>query len=123
MPDSHSKRLRDARGRADLDREYESRRMLDPALAGARRIRATARWRRLRVMKLARDPLCEDCRAHGRGEPAVQVHHVEGLAERPDLAFAWSNLASLCTRCHALREGEARRRGKAVGGTDAATRA
>jgi predicted HNH restriction endonuclease len=39
---------------------------------------------------------------------ASQVHHIEGLAARPDLAYTWSNLMSVCTRCHALLEREMR---------------
>jgi predicted HNH restriction endonuclease len=40
---------------------------------------------------------------------AKQVHHRQGLAERPDLAFHRDNLQALCTACHARIEREVRR--------------
>ncbi|MHC4579790.1 MAG: HNH endonuclease signature motif containing protein [Planctomycetota bacterium] len=109
-PPSHSELLRQRQGRKARDAEYEERRRRDTALAQAQRLRGSARWRKLRAFKLARDPLCEDCAAHGVTRAATQVHHVEGLAQRPDLAFVLENLRSLCTTCHALREAKERRR-------------
>lgn len=101
-------RLSDLRGRAGKDAEYARRRAADPALDLARRIRSSARWRKVRALKLARDPLCADCRGRGFVEAATQVHHLEPLARRPDLAYAMANLLSLCTACHARREAQER---------------
>ncbi len=108
-PPTHSELLRRRQGRKARDAEYDERRKRDPALAEARRIRSSTRWRKVRALKLARDPLCEDCLEHGVTEVATQVHHVEGLAARPDLAFTSANLRALCTVCHARREAEERR--------------
>lgn len=55
----------------------------------------TARWRRVRAMKLARDPLCEEC-----GAPAGEVHHVRRRRDAPELAYELTNLRSLCKPCH-----------------------
>jgi len=77
---------------------------MDPALREAERIRNSGRWRKVRKLKLSRDPLCEDCTEHGLVVPAAQVHHLEPLVRRPDLAYAMENLRSLCTTCHARRE-------------------
>jgi 5-methylcytosine-specific restriction protein A len=106
----HSDPERKRLGRRHLDADYEARRRADPALAFANNIRSSARWKRLRLLKLGHDPLCEDCREHGVTEPAAQVHHMIPVAERPDLAFDRDNLRSLCTTCHARREAEERRR-------------
>lgn len=59
-------------------------------------------WRRCRLLKLARDPLCEACLALGvlRPEPATQVHHKIDLADRRDLAYDLDNLESLCQTHH-----------------------
>src|SRR5512134_1608810 len=95
-PDSISQRRRKAMGRAAYDADYERRRMADPALREAERIRNTARWRKVRKLKLRQDPLCQDCIEHDRVEPATQVHHLEPLVRRPDLAFTMENLRSLC---------------------------
>ena len=58
-------------------------------------IYATRRWQRLRLQVLVKHPLCECC-----GRPSSQVHHVESIEERPDLAFDEGNLMSLCAACH-----------------------
>ncbi len=104
-PRTHSQR----QGRQARDREYDERRRRDPALAAAQRLRRSQRWKKVRALKLAQDPLCEDCKAHGVTRAATQVHHVIGLAARPDLAFDLNNTAALCTTCHALREATVRR--------------
>ncbi len=84
----------------------------DSALSGASAIRNSTRWRKVRLLKLSQDPLCED--PHGdharRNDTATgsQVHHIQGLATHPELAFVWSNLMSVCTKCHAKLEAQAR---------------
>ena len=97
----------------NASRDYDrGRRKKDPALAEARRIRSSARWRKVRLLVLSDSPLCADpFRDHdkrGTTETAKQVHHIQGLASRPDLAFTWSNLMPVCTRCHARLEQEAK---------------
>ncbi len=58
----------------------------------------TARWKRLRKMVLARDPLCVMCLAEGRTEPSTCVDHIvdlkDGGTNRKD------NLQGLCDSCH-----------------------
>jgi 5-methylcytosine-specific restriction protein A len=110
-PPNRSELMRRRQGRKARDAEYEARRRRDPALAQAQHIRSSARWRKVRALKLARDPLCEDCKERGVLKAATQVHHLEGLAQRPDLAFVMTNLASLCSTCHAKREAKERLRG------------
>jgi 5-methylcytosine-specific restriction enzyme A len=72
----------------------------------------TARWQRLRLMKLAERPLCENCaRQYGRVEAAKAVDHRTPIpaggdnpANRPRLMAAafphLDDLASLCVSCH-----------------------
>ena len=114
-PPSHSELIRQRQGRKAQDKEYEERRRRDPALALAQRLRGSARWRKVRAMKLRRDPLCQDCEDHGV-VAATQVHHLQPLAKRPDLAFDFRNLRSLCTTCHAKREAKERVEGRPGGG-------
>ena len=67
----------------------------------ARKIRSSGAWQKLQARKLQEDPLCCDPFGnHDRHEPAQQVHHIEPIVERPDLALDWDNLASVCTECH-----------------------
>lgn len=70
-------------------------------------IYATARWRRLRALKLAANPLCELClEDNGRITPSVDVHHKVSFMSTNDpvrrkfLAFDFDNLQSLCKQCH-----------------------
>jgi len=85
----------------------------DPALAEAHRIRRTARWVRVRNLKLSDNPLCEDpFEDHARRnttETAAQVHHIKGLITNPELAFHFDNLLSVCTGCHARLEAQVRK--------------
>ena len=102
------KRLSDLKGRRTRDRDYARRRRLDPDQARADKLRTSGRWRKVRALKLAQDPLCEDCREHGVVRVAAQVHHLEPVITRPDLAFVLENLRSLCVPCHARREASER---------------
>jgi hypothetical protein len=53
-------------------------------------------------MKLAADPLCEECARIGRNVPATQVDHRVAIA-RGGEAFDLENLASLCASCHSRK--------------------
>ena len=78
-----------------------------PELANARRIRDSAAWKKARAWFTAQNPLCCDpWQVHGETSPALttQVHHVEPLSARPDLAFDADNLRPLCDYCHARVE-------------------
>lgn len=92
-PYAHSARKPAAQTR----REYDRRRADTPELAAAARLRNSAAWQKLRAHFLAVHPICGACRA----ALATQVHHIEPVERRPDLALAWDNLAPVCTRCHA----------------------
>ena len=107
---SLSELMRERRGRAWYDAEQKRKRKADPNQALADRLRTSQRWKKLRRMKLARDPLCADCLERGVTEPATQVHHSVPVRERPDLAFVMELLVALCTTCHARREAEEPRR-------------
>lgn len=56
-------------------------------------------WRRLRILKLHGDPMCERCLR----EPATEVDHK--IAHKGDwtLFLTLSNLQSLCHRCHSRK--------------------
>jgi len=55
-------------------------------------------WRRLRQLKLNRDPLCEHCKARGIINPGEQVDHIVPLSEGGEHDLA--NLQTLCGPCH-----------------------
>lgn len=66
----------------------------------------TARWRKLRALKLAADPLCEQCLEEGRTVVSSDVHHKVSFMSTDDpvrrkyLAYDFDNLQSLCKQCH-----------------------
>ncbi len=73
-------------------------------------------WRRLRLRKRARDPLCEDCLERGVTTPGAEVDHVLDRRDRPDLALSMSNLRTLCKSDHSRKTAKTqarRRRGEA----------
>ena len=60
--------------------------------------RSTA-WRKLRAVKLAQQPLCEECLKQGRHTPAQMVDHIRPI-NKGGAALDLSNLQSLCHACH-----------------------
>jgi hypothetical protein len=120
-PLSHEQRQRQARAqtaeakaqRQAANHDYVERRK---AIHGRDPRSGSGRWFKLRRMKLARNPLCEDPYQVHSGEPvpATQVDHIQGIWDRPDLIFDMeTNLQSLCAPCHGRKSGEERRRNKA----------
>lgn len=86
-------------------REYDRRRADTPELAAAARLRNSAAWQKLRAHFIAVHPICGAC---GKAL-AQQVHHLEPIGKRPDLALVWDNLAPVCLRCHAQCNSRERR--------------
>ena len=60
----------------------------------------TYAWDVLSRRKRQANPLCEECLQHGMRTPATEVHHIEKVTERPDLVMEWTNLRSMCAKCH-----------------------
>lgn len=89
----------------------------------ADRLYKTAAWQRLRVAKLAADPLCQYC-PRRKLTPATQVDHKRAIKDGGD-PWAWENLASACATCHSRKTaimdggfGHARRNRVPVKGCD-----
>lgn len=72
-----------------------------PQYQEACRIRSSGRWRKVRVLVLARTPICTVCEAR----PATEVHHIRSVAAAPEMAFAPENLQAMCRECHLRAEG------------------
>lgn len=64
----------------------------------------SARWKKLRIMKLALNPLCERCQAKGISNSAYIIHHKEYITDKnykdDNIFFDINNLESLCQGCH-----------------------
>jgi 5-methylcytosine-specific restriction enzyme A len=74
------------------------------AAASYRRLYATGRWKRLRAQRLAMEPLCRSCEAHGRTTAATVCDHIEPHRGDEAKFFDLMNTQSLCDadpwRCH-----------------------
>jgi 5-methylcytosine-specific restriction enzyme A len=105
-PKTHSERLREQHV-TRVHNDYERRvRLQDQQLLRAKRIRSSARWQHLRVLKLAKNPLCENpYGTHATFEPAIEVDHILPIRLYSDKAFDLNNLQSLCGPCHARKSG------------------
>lgn len=73
-----------------------------------REIYRTSRWRKLRDLKIAEQPLCEMCLAEGKTTIAEDVHHIQSFmsttdpVKRKQLAFDYNNLMSICKKHHQM---------------------
>lgn len=71
-----------------------------------KKIYRSERWKRLRALKFANNPLCEMCQKEGRVTPAEDIHHIVSFMTATDpgtryhLAYDYDNLMSLCKQCH-----------------------
>jgi 5-methylcytosine-specific restriction endonuclease McrA len=66
----------------------------------SRRITRGPRWKALRMQALERDDWqCVQCGTRHR----LEGDHIEPVRDRPDLAYALSNLQCLCGRCHSRK--------------------
>ena len=90
------------RPRQAIGKVHRPKRPSEQQVTQARSIRSTNRWRKLSEAKRRKDPLCEDPFGdHGiRKVGAQSVHHIQSVELRPDLAFEWANLMSVCNACH-----------------------
>lgn len=59
-----------------------------------------ARWQKVRAIKLAQDPLCEQHIKRGQVVAATMVHHIQPVETHPELRLVMDNLMSLCNACH-----------------------
>ena len=82
-------------------REYDHRR------GNAQERGYDSTWAKVRAMKLAADPLCEEHLSQGHVVSAVMVHHIRAVETHPELRLVMANMRSLCTPCHeAAHKGE-----------------
>ena len=56
-------------------------------------------WQRLRLIVLAREPLCRYCKAKGLIVVATEVDHIRGMAKGGE-RLTIDNLQPLCKSCH-----------------------
>ena len=62
------------------------------------------RWRQMRAIVLADQPLCATCAKLGRVVAATEVDHIDNDSHNNDR----SNLQGLCKTCHSVKTGRER---------------
>lgn len=73
-----------------------------------RKIYKSTRWRKLRELKIAQQPLCKMCLKEGKTTIAEDVHHIESFMSTDDpmrrmaLAYDYENLMSICKMHHQM---------------------
>lgn len=66
----------------------------------------TSTWRKLRLQYLSENPLCEECKKHGKLTLAIDVHHMYEISngstteERKIIGYDTQNLMAVCSECH-----------------------
>ncbi|WP_112834704.1 MULTISPECIES: HNH endonuclease [unclassified Rhizobium] len=60
----------------------------------------TSTWQKLRLAKLAADPMCEPCRVRGNATLANAVDHMTPVNAGGDPFPPLDGLMSMCERCH-----------------------
>lgn len=63
----------------------------------------TARWKRLRALKLSEDPTCAPCEARGVIRQASHVDHIVAMAKGGESFPDLEGLMSMCASCHSIK--------------------
>lgn len=64
---------------------------------------STARWKRLRELRLNLNPMCEGCLQAGFVRKANHVDHRKAISDGGDAFPEIAGLASLCASCHSAK--------------------
>lgn len=62
-------------------------------------------WRRVRLIQLAKEPLCRACKSMGVITSGVVADHIVPISQGGE-RFDMDNLQSLCTPCHNRKTGQ-----------------
>jgi len=89
--------------RKQRNNNYNRERRADPNREDS--FYSSARWRRLRAAKLAKNPLCETCELDGRIVAANTVDHRTPIKHGGD-PWSWDNLQSQCGPCHSRKSAQ-----------------
>ena len=70
-----------------------------------RKLYDTARWKRLRLMRLSSEPLCRLCKTRfKRVTPANVCDHIKPHKGNEVLFYDYANTQSLCKPCHDIHK-------------------
>jgi len=75
----------------------------------------SVRWRKLRAMQMAEQPLCVSCKEKGIIKEARVADHIKPVRLGGEF-WSRNNLQSLCDSCHNVKSGKEAKYFKGVGG-------
>lgn len=81
-------------------REYDKLRMKNELTRDYRLFYHSKEWRQLRQVKLARNPLCENCLLKHQNTLSTDVHHIDDVFNHWSERLNYDNLQALCKPCH-----------------------
>lgn len=70
---------------------------------------STTAWKKLRALKLSKDPLCENCLDNGFVKAGHDIDHIVELKDDYTRRLDMSNLMTLCRPCHMAKTARERR--------------
>ncbi len=77
-------------------KQFRATRRITPQYEAAIKIRGSVRWQKTRRVFVRENPICQYCLT----SPTYCPHHIEPVAEKPNLSFVWENLIAVCQECH-----------------------
>ncbi len=89
-----------SRSTATPERRREIRRQHDRYRGSARQRGYDATWDAFSVQVREEFPLCLWCLDRGIVTPSKEVHHLQKLADHPELKYEPSNVVAICSDCH-----------------------
>lgn len=66
-------------------------------------------WKRIRMVQLSKQPLCQGCMLNGRICQAIHIDHLFPWSSIGKEAFTYNIFQSLCVECHSYKTGQERK--------------
>jgi 5-methylcytosine-specific restriction protein A len=81
-------------------REKQARREYDQRRGSARARGYDTAWDAYSLQIRRDNPLCVWCLERGIVKPSEHVHHIQTLADHPELKYEPTNTIAICKQCH-----------------------
>ena len=93
--------IENVRGCPQCSKQYNKQYTATLRAKDRQKIYNSKQWRDVRELALLRDcMLCQVCLKNKIQTKATEVHHIQYLEHRIDLAYDLDNLISVCSKCH-----------------------
>lgn len=94
------------RGRCDKHQSAAVKRKAQAhEVHGSNTVYNSSKWKRLRELKIQKNPICELCQTIDKITHAAEIDHWIEIQETKQLTWDLENLVSLCAACHRQKTG------------------